>query len=821
MAAKRGTPARKRAATNNSKETGRSSQRSVVNEAICIMVIALALIMGISLIGESMGVFGQGVRYVLFGLFGGAAFVLPMFAIVAAITVLLGKTKRVSWVKVAMGAVLFLVLAVLIYVINESGGGFFGRHIGAFLIEVLSRAGAMILVVSLGIILTILVSGKSLFSLLVSVFGWGGRQIKAGKEAMDERRRERELARELEDDTYDEPIINDARKPAGLKPLEPRPEMPTFQKPIEKTAVFDYVINDEQHAEVAEAEVIAPEIMQEQVAPVITESTPEEPAIEDFEYEVKWAQEVVKGIIVKGIGVEGYEHKAVEIDGSEVSTQLPISGGNVNLEFAVSVESAKMQEEYVYPPIELLKENPYVPSLSSRVHIEENSRKLIETLKSFGVEARVVEVCVGPTVTRYELSPGVGVKVSKISGLADDLALSLAAVGIRIEAPVPGKPVVGIEIPNKEAQAVFLREVIDDEAFWAHPSKIAFAIGKDIAGNTVIADIAKMPHLLIAGATGAGKSVGINTLVASIIYKATPEEVKLIMIDPKVVELSVYNGIPHLLIPVVTDPQKASGALSWAVREMDMRYNMFAETMTRDLKGFNETLTSRGEPALPQIVIIIDELADLMMTCGKEVEASICRLAQKARAAGIHLIIATQRPSVDVITGLIKANVPSRLAFAVSSGIDSRTILDGYGAEKLLGKGDMLFSPVGLSKPQRIQGSFISDKEVENLVNFIKRDAEVEYDNEMIEEITSSAARDDNEPAEGDDAFTNDAIEFVISKDKASVSMLQRRFRIGYNRAARLMEELEEKGIVGPEDGSKPRKVLVSHYQWLEMKRGN
>ncbi|MCL2235759.1 MAG: DNA translocase FtsK, partial [Defluviitaleaceae bacterium] len=470
--------------------------------------------------------------------------------------------------------------------------------------------------------------------------------------------------------------------------------------------------------------------------------------------------------------------------------------------------------EYVFPPVELLRENTYQPSISSRAQILENSKKLEETLASFGVQARVVEVSKGPTVTRYELSPGSGVKVSKIAGLADDLALNLAAETIRVEAPIPGKSVVGIEIPNKEVQAVFLREIIDDDAFWSHPSKLAFAMGKDIAGNVVVSDLARMPHLLIAGSTGSGKSVCTNTLITSIIYKATPQEVKLLMIDPKVVELSIYNGIPHLLIPVVTDPNKASGALAWAVREMESRYSAFAENKVRDLAGYNVTLAEKGEEKLPQIVIIIDELADLMMTCGKEVEESIVRLAQKARAAGIHLILATQRPSVDVITGLIKANVPSRLAFAVSSGTDSRTILDMVGAEKLLGKGDMLFSPVGMNKPRRIQGSFVSDKEVENIVEFIKQDGEAEYSEEMIEKIT--AAPEEIDFSEESDPLIDDAIAFVVEKEKASTSMLQRKFRIGYNRAARMMEELEGRGLVGPEDGAKPRKVLMTPYQHRE-----
>ncbi len=466
---------------------------------------------------------------------------------------------------------------------------------------------------------------------------------------------------------------------------------------------------------------------------------------------------------------------------------------------------------YIKPPIDLLVKSPSTHNVGSRAIILENSRKLEETLKSFGVEAKVVEVSQGPTVTRYELAPGQGVKVSKISSLADDLALNLAAVGIRIEAPVPGKSVVGIEIPNKEVTPVFLREVLDDDAFRAFPSKLAVALGKDIAGNAVIADIARMPHLLIAGATGSGKSVCVNTIVISILYNSSPDEIKLLMIDPKVVELSIYNGIPHLLIPVVTDPKKASGALNWAVQEMVTRYKLFAESSVRDLKGYNAMLKESGEAqTLPQIVIIIDELADLMMVAPGEVEDSICRLAQMARAAGIYLIIATQRPSVDVITGLIKANIPSRLAFAVSSGVDSRTVLDMTGAEKLLGKGDMLFCPVGLSKPLRVQGAFISDKEVESVVSFLKVGSDNVYDQEMIDKIT--APKSFGEASDDTDELFEEAVEFVIKKEKASASMLQRQFRIGYNRAARLIEEMEARGVVGPEDGSKPRKVLMNSY---------
>ena len=476
------------------------------------------------------------------------------------------------------------------------------------------------------------------------------------------------------------------------------------------------------------------------------------------------------------------------------------------------------EKPYVFPPISLLGRDPGNSSGSGILEQQKNGRKLEMTLKSFGVEARVINVSAGPTVTRYEVSPSQGVKVSKIVNLADDIALNLAASGIRIEAPIPGKAAVGIEVPNKETKSVYLRTVLESDAFRKHPSKLAFALGEDITGNPIVTDIAKMPHLLIAGATGSGKSVCINTLITSILYKADPKEVKLLLVDPKVVELSVYNGIPHLLIPVVTDPKKASAALNWAVREMLERYNDFAACGVRDIKGFNAMKEEKGEPEakMPQIVIIIDELADLMMAAPGEVEDSICRLAQMARAAGMHLIIATQRPSVDVITGVIKANIPSRLAFAVSSGIDSRTILDMVGAEKLLGKGDMLFYPSGQAKPSRIQGAFVTDKEVEQIVDFLRKSSRPGYTQEMVDQITA-VAKTTSGPSEETDEFFEQAVDLILEKEKASVSMLQRQFRIGYNRAARLMDELERRGLVGPEEGSKPRKVLITRAQWEEM----
>ena len=491
----------------------------------------------------------------------------------------------------------------------------------------------------------------------------------------------------------------------------------------------------------------------------------------------------------------------------------------LQLEHALVVED----EHYEYPPINLLSKNTKKANKAGARALADTAAKLQKTLYSFGVSAKVEDVSVGPAITRYELKPAEGVRVSKIANLADDIALNLAAETIRIEAPIPGKQAVGIEVPNKEKEAVHLRDVVETEEFANNKSKLSVALGKDVAGQVVIADIAKMPHVLIAGSTGSGKSVCINTIITSIIYNAKPSEVKLVMVDPKVVELSVYNGIPHLLIPVVTDPRKAAGALAWAVQEMDDRYNKFATKGVRDLKGYNSAMEKEGEGGkLPQIVIIIDELADLMMVAAKDVEDAICRLAQKARAAGMHLVIATQRPSVDVITGLIKANVPSRIAFAVSSQVDSRTILDMVGAEKLLGKGDMLFSPAGSSKPTRIQGAFVSDDEVEKIVDFVKANGTATYSEEILESIENSNKSDKElaEDADDDetDPFLMEAMEVVVETGQASTSFIQRKFKVGYARAGRIIDQLEERGVISGYQGSKPRQVLMSKERLEELK---
>ncbi|MCT4594672.1 MAG: DNA translocase FtsK [Anaeromicrobium sp.] len=503
------------------------------------------------------------------------------------------------------------------------------------------------------------------------------------------------------------------------------------------------------------------------------------------------------------------EEKIIDTNMKKKSNKIKETKGHVkDEEIEIKIDTDKNEEkEYIIPSVDLLEKKSKKNNQNDKKEILGKASILEQTLDNFGVEAKVVQVSKGPSITRYEIQPSPGVKVSKIVNLSDDIALNLAASNIRIEAPIPGKAAVGIEVPNDEVSMVTIREVIESEQFLSSTSKVSFVLGKDIAGNPIVTDLSKMPHMLIAGATGSGKSVCVNAIINSILYKAKPNEVKVLLIDPKVVELSTYNGIPHLLIPVVTDPNKASSALNWAVAEMTRRYKSFAENNVRDIGGYNKKMKELEDEIFPQIVIIIDELADLMMVSPSQVEDSICRLAQMARAAGIHLIVATQRPSVDVITGVIKANIPSRIAFSVSSQADSRTILDMGGAEKLLGKGDMLFYPVGSAKPIRVQGAFISDSEVEKVVGFVKNQSE---ENNYKEDIIDNFQKASMESNKEVDPVLKEAIELVVNSGQASISMLQRRFRIGYNRAARLIDELEERNIVGPHEGSKPRKVLMT-----------
>lgn len=513
------------------------------------------------------------------------------------------------------------------------------------------------------------------------------------------------------------------------------------------------------------------------------------------------------------------EEKPQEVKKEENSEPVP--------EFVVTEEDMQKEvKEYKLPSVDILKTVKHKSAKDVSAELKNNAELLVETLASFGVQAEITDISRGPTVTRYELKPASGVRISKITNLSDDIALNLAAVNVRIEAPIPGKAAVGIEIPNTVKNSVSMREVIDSADFGAQKSLLSAGLGKDIAGKTVFCDIAKMPHLLIAGTTGSGKSVCMNSIIVSILYRATPDEVKFLMIDPKKVEFSKYENIPHLLVPVVTDPRKASGALGWAVSEMLERYQKFSDTGVRDIEGYNRYVEKHEDmKPMPKIVICIDELADLMMAAPKEVEDSICRLAQMARAAGMHLVIATQRPSVDVITGLIKANISSRIALTVSSAIDSRTILDSSGAEKLLGMGDMLYSPIGANKPLRVQGCYISDDEVEELCEFIKNQGESEYSEKIQKEIESKAAQDKTstkftdggEPGENLDPLFDDAVDVVLENGKASTSFLQRKLGVGYSRGSKIMDQMEDKGIIGPAEGAKPRKILINKQQWIQI----
>lgn len=550
----------------------------------------------------------------------------------------------------------------------------------------------------------------------------------------------------------------------------------------------------------------------ESAAPEISSEKPDKPEVEPEAIPVSVVPE--KADIQPHVSSTASQKPAAELEQAIASVDPPVDG------------------HYHLPPVSMLETTKESSQQDIVSEIQTNGRRLVNTLNSFGVQTSFIGYSRGPAVTRYELQPASGVKISRITNLSDDISMNLATSGIRIEAPIPGKAAVGIEVPNKHNTVVRMRELVESNSFASAKSKLTVALGRDIAGEVAVADLSKMPHLLIAGATGSGKSVCINAMIISMLYKSMPEEVRFLMIDPKVVELGIYNGIPQLLVPVVTDPHKAAGALSWAVTEMLKRYKTFAANGVRDLKAYNSLAVSRGfqdekgQPMqqMPQIVIIIDELADLMMAAPNEVEDSICRLAQMARAAGMHLVIATQRPSVDVITGIIKANIPSRIAFAVSSQVDSRTILDMGGAEKLLGHGDMLFSPVGSQKPKRIQGCFVSDSEIESVVGFIKKSQEANYSTSIAEEIERNAAAEEkgspsekSTSSEDADPMMQDAIKCVIDSGQASTSFLQRRLRLGYARAGRLIDQMEQRGIIGPPEGSKPRQVLITYQQWLEM----
>lgn len=761
---------------------GRKKKRDNANISIITMVI-FSVLLGVLIYNQS-GIMGQQISSILSGVMGFIKYIVPIGTFLIAIYKLCNK-KEDAYIKLFQYALLLVCVAIFMHIVylpkdveqfsngfldtvtrayeqgktDDKVGGVIGA-IGAIpLTKLLGKVGASILVLGVELILIILIFNiNPIEEIRVRLAEREERKLAEEKERIKEERKK--------------PTVMNVEENEDKK--ETRREKRLREKEEQRRAALE---------------------LDDQITINLND---------DGKSSKKKASE---GYIEENLFKKEQEQKQEKV--KEV----------LQLEHALTVED----EHYEFPPVQLLSEGEKKSVKGGKKAVTDTAAKLQKTLYSFGVSAKVENVSVGPAITRYELKPAEGVRVSKIANLADDIALNLAAETIRIEAPIPGKQAVGIEIPNKENEIVHLRDIIDCSKFIEHKSKLAFALGKDVAGEEVVTDIAKMPHVLIAGATGSGKSVCINTLIASIIYKAKPSEVKLVMVDPKVVELSVYNGIPHLLIPVVTDPKKAAGALAWAVQEMENRYSLFASKNVRDIKGYNEELDKEGSTEkLPQIVIIIDELADLMMVSSKEVEDSICRLAQKARAAGMHLVIATQRPSVDVITGIIKANIPSRISFAVSSQVDSRTILDMAGAEKLLGKGDMLFYPAGAAKPTRVQGAFISDKEVEKVVDFVKANGEATYNDDILEQIEKANSTDkeieEQENDDDTDPLLMEAIEVVVETGQASTSFIQRRFKVGYARAGRIIDQMEERGIISGFQGSKPREVLMSKERWQELK---
>ena len=795
------------------KKRGRKAKKTSTDFGVIITIIFSVLLAG--LIYTESGYIGIVLSDFFGGMLGMIKYVLPIGSFAVAIKMACKSDDEYITSRIFQYAVLLIFIAVILsvyqicngeisieqniseivkdaYALGEKniGGGALGTIAAVPLFKLFGKIGTIILSIGLSLIMFAVTFGIDISSM---VSNW----IESGVEKSKEKREARILSREeLYEDDVEEKGKAEIRKEGKRA------------KTIKENRKAYLEVEDDKNNEVAPEQIK----INLNGRAIEEESTGRRKFKHDkndlvplgIENKPKMEPDYIEGNLFKK-EEEKKEEKVKEV---------------LQLEHAVAVED----EHYEYPPVELLSKGTKKAIKGGAKALTDVATRLQKTLYSFGVQAKVENVSVGPAITRYELKPAEGVRVSKIANLADDIALNLAAETIRIEAPIPGKQAVGIEVPNTEKETVHFRDVVESDAFQDSKSKLSVALGKDVAGNMEIADIAKMPHALIAGATGSGKSVCINTIITSIIYKAKPSEVKFVMVDPKVVELSVYNGIPHLLIPVVTDPKKAAGALAWAVQEMDNRYNVFAQKGVRDLKGYN-TLAEKeeGTGTLPQIVIIIDELADLMMVAAKEVEDSICRLAQKARAAGMHLIIATQRPSVDVITGIIKANIPSRIAFAVSSQVDSRTILDQVGAEKLLGKGDMLFYPSGAPKPVRVQGAFVSDEEVEKIVSFVKSNGVATYNEDILDSIENSNKTDKeiaDEAAAGDDdtdPLLMDAIDVVVETGQASTSFIQRRFKVGYARAGRIIDQMEERGIISGYQGSKPRQVLMTLERLQEL----
>ena len=852
MAAKstKGKKNTKSTAKKTQQKSGQSQNRDEIRGEIIILgLLAVCILLVLSNFGLG-GIVGKTVSSVVFGIFGFMAYFLPFILFGAVAFGISNKGNSHAYIKLGAVAALFLILCGMIELLfhpydknatlfsyyvasseHKNAGGFAGGCLIRLFCPLFGKIGAGVILVVLGIISIILITERSLLSPI-------GRKSKVAYEEAKRKRQETAVIRtkererkERERQTAQETEERGAGVPGGK------------EKKARGVSFATTLLHGEGEEEVPQER----KSRRRRKSPEIQELTPEGAVPDGGDSEEsdpgRFVINRAEPLTAEETEMTGTERSAEE--GVPDAMQMPsdpqemparrnrkntkenaqaVAAETASVEQSVRAMEEQPQKIYRIPPMNLLVKGKKGGG-DSDAHLRATALKLEQTLQNFGVGVHVTNASCGPSVTRYELQPEQGVKVSKIVGLADDIKLNLAVADLRIEAPIPGKAAVGIEVPNSENTAVMLRDLLESDEFKNSRSPISFAVGKDIAGKVVVADIAKMPHLLVAGATGSGKSVCINTLIMSIIYKADPEDVKLILVDPKVVELSVYNGIPHLMIPVVTDPKKAAGALNWAVAEMEKRYKLFAEYNVRDLKGFNEKVLrgETGEDAekkLPQIIIIIDELADLMMVAPGEVEGAICRLAQLARAAGLHLLLATQRPSVNVITGLIKANMPSRIAFSVSSGVDSRTIIDMNGAEKLLGKGDMLFYPSGYPKPVRVQGSFVSDKEVQKVVDYlIDKNGSTAYSNELEEhmmtaDVPTSISGVSAEDTDDRDVYFTEAGQLIIDKDRASIGMLQRMFKIGFNRAARIMDQLAEAGVVGPEEGTKPRKVLMSKEEF-------
>lgn len=863
---------RKTTASSRSKQTKQANQEQNGGDRVfwsAVLFALGALILAFTLVkGESAW---NSIHNIFLGMFGWTAFVVPFVLMYVSVMIAMDKSRQTVQGRVIQCFIMILLLSAFARIISSAampegnlfeemipalyaegkqlrGGGVMSVFVGVPLLLLFKKAGATIIIVLLTFVFIMILANKTVLDIV--------RLIKRGISAANAARDEYVP---VEDGDFVPPP--GARKTAAEKKAEkaaakavPNSDVPT-EVVKEKAKNFNVDIpmpkgkknapkeelpfEPDEPKELTEEEKFAQSLPQHPVVVPSVAGSGAEPA-----EKVKSASSELDDIIKKAAAVPEKKKpasvpppktvqqakKQSTLASNKIQTEDELDMPDAPTAADIQHEIAEQGSEivvYQFPPIDLLKSvDNEANAAEAEAEMKTNADTLVDTLKSFGVQTRIVDIHRGPTVTRYELQPSAGVKISKITSLADDIALNLAAAGVRIEAPIPGKAAVGVEVPNRVKDIVTIREMIESPEFAANKSKLSFVVGKNIDGDIMIGDIAKMPHLIIAGTTGSGKSVCTNSIIMSILYNASPDEVRLVLIDPKMVEFKVYDGIPHLLIPVVTDPRKAAGALSWAVQEMLKRYKLFADYNVRDHGGYNEMAAeTEGVEPLPKIVIVIDELADLMMAAANEVEDSICRLAQMARAAGMHLIIATQRPTVDVITGLIKANIPSRIALTVSSQVDSRTIIDTAGAEKLLGHGDMLYYPQGIPKPVRIQGCFASTKEVEAVVEFIKSGGTVEYSNEIIEEIEKNMPVPKGEKPSGDAAapsgdgdIIDQAVEVLIDAGQASVSYLQRKLKLGYARAARVMDELEELGVVGPYEGSKPRSVLVTREMWAQRK---